>query len=173
MNIKNNNNIYLVGFMGSGKTAVGEILAEKLSREFIEMDEIIEQKEGKKIADIFAEEGEQHFRDLETTLLKELSEKNNLIVSCGGGLVCNSENLKILKNTGITISLFASAPEIHRRTKNQTHRPILNVENPLKKINDLLVKRAPYYDQADYKIDTENITPEKVAVKIVEVLKNG
>jgi len=79
-------NIYLVGFMGTGKTAVGEILAKRLAREFIEMDAAIEEKEGSKIVDIFAKQGEAYFRSLEKALLGELSKREDLVISCGGGL---------------------------------------------------------------------------------------
>ena len=110
-------NIYLVGFMGTGKTTVGRILAGKLGKDFVEMDEAIEKKEGRRIKDIFASEGEGYFRRLERELLKKISSQLDLVVSCGGGLVCDSANLKILKNTGHLFSLFASPSVIFERIK--------------------------------------------------------
>jgi len=110
-------NVYLTGFMGTGKTTVGRILAKKLNREFIETDEVIELREGSKIVDIFAKKGEGHFRELEKSLLGELSLKEDLIVSCGGGLICGEENLILLKKSGIVFSLTASAQIIYQRTK--------------------------------------------------------
>ena len=96
-------NIYLVGFMGTGKTIVGKILAKKLAKEFIEMDTVIEEKEGSEIVDIFAKQGQAYFRSLEKELLGELSKREDVVISCGGGLVCDQGNLKVLKETGGSI----------------------------------------------------------------------
>jgi len=166
-------NIYLVGFMGTGKTAVGEILAKKLGRKFIEMDAAIEKKQGSEIVDIFANKGEAYFRGLEKALLGELSEREDLVVSCGGGLICDQENLKLLKETGAVFALTASVSTIYQRTKKHTHRPILNVENPQEKIKQLLGKRASCYAQAQYSIDTDSFSPEEVADKIIAILNHG
>jgi shikimate kinase len=165
-------NIYLVGFMGTGKTTVGKILAKKLNKEFIEMDEVIEEREGKKIVDIFAQEGEFYFRYLEKQLLKELAEKNDLIISCGGGLICDEENLKILKETGIVFNLVASPLTIYERTKKHTHRPLLNVSSPLKRIEELLEKRRPYYEKAHFSVDTEKFSAEEVAEEIIKIINS-
>lgn len=159
--------------MGTGKTAVGKILAKRLAREFIEMDVLIEEKEGSKIADIFAKQGEGYFRSLEKILLGELSKREDLAVSCGGGLVCDQENLKLLKETGVVFALRASVSTIYQRTKEHTHRPILNVEHPQEKIKQLLEKRAPYYAQAQHSIDTDNLSPEEIADKIIAILNHG
>lgn len=166
-------NIYIVGFMGTGKTSVGKLLAEALSREFIEMDALIEQDQGKAIANIFAEQGEAHFRKLEKKLLKELALKADLVVSCGGGLVCDSDNLSLLKESGILVCLSASSQVINRRTKNHTHRPILNVEDPLKKIEQLLLERKPYYDQADHTVDTDQLSLGEVVDKLKTILDSS
>jgi len=166
-------NIYLVGFMGTGKTVVGENLAKRLAREFVEMDAVIAEREGKKIVDIFDKKGEAYFRKLEKKLLKELCIKDNLIISCGGGLICDKENLKRLKETGIVFALTASPLVIYERTKKHLHRPILNVNDPQAKIKELLDKRTPYYKQAQYSINTENVLPEEIAAKIVTILNNG
>ncbi|MFH1518952.1 MAG: shikimate kinase [Candidatus Omnitrophota bacterium] len=166
-------NIYLVGFMGSGKTVVGQNLATTLGREFVEMDALIEKEQGSKIADIFAKEGETYFRKLEKTLLGELSKREGLVISCGGGLICDQGNLKQLKETGVVFALTASVSTIYQRTKEHTHRPILNVDNPQEKIKQLLEKRASYYAQADYSIGTDNLSPEEIANKIIAILNNG
>jgi len=166
-------NIYLVGFMGTGKTAVGEILAKRLAKKFIEMDAVIEEKQGFKIADIFAKEGEAYFRNLEKTLLGELSKREGLVISCGGGLICDQENLKLLKETGVVFALKASVSTIYQRTKDHAHRPILNVGNPQEKIKQLLKERAPYYAQAQHSIDTDNLSPEEIVDKIVAILNHG
>lgn len=164
-------NIYIVGFMGSGKTTVGKILADRLNKQFIEMDQVIEQRTNKKIADIFAEYGQDYFRKLETSLLQELSTQNDLVISCGGGLICNNTNLKILKTSGIVFNITASAQIIYERTKKDSHRPILNVKNPLNTIKTLLGVRKPYYEQAHYTVESEKQTPEQVANSIMEILK--
>lgn len=163
-------NVYLVGFMGTGKTTVGKILAQKLNKEFVETDEVIEQQEAKKIVDIFSQKGEAYFRELEKKLLEELSREKDLVVSCGGGLICNEDNLNILKRTGIVFNLKASVQEIYERTKKHTSRPLLNVDNPLEKIGGLLNKREPYYSQAHYIIDSESGSPIQIAESIIEIL---
>ena len=159
--------------MGTGKTVVGENLAKKMGKEFIEMDAVIAEREGEEIVDIFNKKGEAYFRELEKKLLKELCIKDNLVVSCGGGLICDEENLKRLKETGMVFALTASPSVIYERTKKHLHRPILNVDDPQAKIKELLDKRAPYYKQAHYLVDTEGILPEKIAAKIITILNNG
>jgi shikimate kinase len=166
-------NIYLVGFMGTGKTTVGKILAAKLDREFVEMDAVIESRQGSAITDIFANKGEIYFRRLESELLKELSVRENLVISCGGGLICNRGNLKLLKDSGIVVALSASVSITYERTKKYTCRPILNVENPRERIEELLKERAPYYAQAHHMIDTDNASAEKIADKIISFLNHG
>lgn len=157
--------------MGTGKTTVGKLLANKLNQQFIEMDEEIEAREKRKIVDIFKENSESYFRQLEKNLLKELAKKENLVVSCGGGLVCDQENLELLKNTGKVFSLEASVNNIYKRIKEHKHRPLLNVDEPLKKIEELLNKRKIYYNQAHYLINTDPLKPAEVVEKIISFLK--
>lgn len=166
-------NIYLVGFMGTGKTAVGRVLAERLSRKFVEMDQLIEKQENKEIKDIFAENGQDYFRKLESQLLKKLSSQSNLVVSCGGGIVCNQDNLDILQNTGYVFSLSASPNSIFERIKGSNHRPLLNGTDPLEKIKELLETRKLFYEKAGIKIDTNNLSVEDVADYILKLLENG
>lgn len=157
--------------MGTGKTTIGKILAGRLNKEFVEMDEEVERREHRKIAAIFREDGEEHFRRLEKELLEEISDKKNLVVSCGGGLICREENLSLLKKTGIVFSLTASASSIHERTKKYAHRPLLDIDNPLKRIEELLLARAYYYNQAHYVIDTDKLLAEQVADKIMNAIE--
>ncbi|MCF7887026.1 MAG: shikimate kinase [Candidatus Omnitrophica bacterium] len=166
-------NIYLVGFMGTGKTAVGKVLADKLSKRFVEMDQLIEKQENKEIKDIFAENGQDYFRKLENQLLRELSSQSDLVVSCGGGVVCNQDNLDILQNTGYLFSLFASPNSIVERTKGSGHRPLLNVADPLGKIKELLKVRKPFYKKAGIRIDTDNLSVLDVADYILKLLEDG
>jgi shikimate kinase len=172
------NNIYLVGFMGTGKTTVGKFLARKMRREFIEMDRTIEKNEKQTIRNIFKAKGETYFRKLENKLLKKVSRKNKLVISCGGGVICNKENAEIMRNTGIIVNLTAPASVIWERIKKTKRRPLLDVANPLKRIQQLLRYRKPYYRKAHYFINTKNKTPQKIANEIIFIFcgeknKNG
>ncbi len=163
-------NIYIVGFMGTGKTTVGRLLAEKLGREFIEMDDEIEKREGMKIVSIFATKGEEYFRTVESEVLKDIAQKSNIVVSCGGGVVLKEENMKILKNTGIVICLRASRDTIYERTKNDSFRPLLNVTNPRRRIEELLKAREPFYSKAHHTVDTDSLSPEEVRDRILAIV---
>jgi shikimate kinase len=164
-------NIYLIGFMGTGKTTVGKIIAEKLKKSFVEMDSLIEEHEGKEINEIFENKGEPYFRNLEKELLLKLSGESDLVISYGGGAVCNEENISLVKRTGKVFCLSATAATIYERTKKYSHRPLLKVASPLKQIEELLLRRFPYYRQADYIVDTEGVTPDEVAEKILDIIK--
>lgn len=166
-------NIYLIGFMGTGKTTVGKLLARNLGRVFIEMDEEIEKKENKKIVEIFSLYGENYFREKEKELLKEIAKKKELVVSCGGGIVIDKENREILKSTGIVFWLVASPQVIYQRTQGTSHRPLLNVDNPQRRIEELLCKRILFYQQTGhYSLDTSHLSPQEVVRKIIEILEN-
>lgn len=166
-------NIYLVGFMGTGKTAVGKLLAEKLQRKFIETDELIEKKTSMSIADIFSKQGEAYFRMLEKQVLQEVAFQKNLVVSCGGGIVIDQDNINLLKKTGILICLQADAETIYERTKKHSHRPLLNVSNPLQKIKGLLNKRKQFYAKARFSVNTVGFKPEEISTKILEIIRDA
>lgn len=159
--------------MGTGKTTVGRIVAAKLSRKFVEMDDTIEKNEKNKITDIFNIHGEKYFRNCEYKLLKELAREENLIVSCGGGLICNQDNLEVLKKSGIIFNLSASEDVIYQRTKNNSDRPLLAGPEPIKKIRELLSIRKPYYSQANYSIDTDKLSPEAVAESVIAAIQSS
>ena len=163
-------NIVIVGFMGTGKTVVGKKLAKKLGREFLELDEIIEKKEGIPIRQIFEDKGESYFRKLEKDIVKEASEKQGIVISAGGGAIIDEENFNNLKRYGILVCLEASPEVILDRTKNKTCRPLLNVPDPKKKIEDLLKKRESYYKKADFCINTDSLSIEEVTSKIMELV---
>lgn len=163
-------NIYLVGFMGTGKTTLGKIISRKLGKKFIETDTLIEKQENKKIADIFNSSGEVYFRILEKKFLKEISKENDFVVSCGGGLICNEENLKILLRTGTVFNLTALPKTIYERVKHYRHRPLLNVADPLTAIKKLMNKRQTFYSRAHYTIDTDNQSPQEITGKIIDIL---
>lgn len=163
-------NIYLVGFMGTGKTTVGKLLSQTLKRRFVEMDDMIEEREGVKIADIFSKKGESYFRKAEKNLLKEIAQQNNLIISCGGGIVIDEENIRIIKSTGIMICLEADAGTIYERIKQYSHRPLINVPSPQKEIEELIRKRTPFYRKAHFFIDTARFAPTEAVERIVDIL---
>jgi shikimate kinase len=161
-------NIYLVGFMATGKSAVGKELAQKMNFAFLDLDESIELKQKRAIKDIFAREGESYFRELEKRELQEASCKDNLVVACGGGIVLDKDNLKIMQQTGRMICLRASVEVILSRAGGYSHRPLLNVKDPRARIRELLELRAPFYAQADYSIDTSELSIKEVAEKILQ-----
>ena len=164
-------NIYIIGFMGTGKTSVGKILAQSLNMDFLDLDNVIEAKESAKITNIFAQKGEPYFRKVEKEVLKEAAQKENLIVACGGGIVIDEDNVNLMKKTGKIICLAAKAETILDRTKGYAHRPLLNVSDPKVKIEELLNLRAPFYAKADYMIDTSNLSIEEVVSKILEIVQ--
>lgn len=164
-------NIYLLGFMGTGKTLVGKLLSQRIGWAFLDLDDLIEAKEGLKIVEIFAQKGEPYFRNLETQVLKEVSSQDKLVVACGGGIVLKEENLSLINNSGVGFCLEAKPQIIYERTKNFSHRPLLNVENPQAKIKALLKERAPFYAKVRYHIDTSHLTAQEVVDKILKILK--
>lgn len=137
-------NIYLVGFMGTGKTTVGRELAKNKKWSFVDLDKSIEVKEKRKIADIFAKDGEAGFRRIEKKTLKEVSKNDAQVVACGGGIVVDRDNIQIMKETGKIICLSAPVEVILKRTSKYSHRPLLNVPDPKTKIESLL-RKEPHF----------------------------
>ncbi len=159
-------NIVIVGFMGTGKTVVAKALAEKLGRGFLELDAIIEKNEGMSIKEIFEKKGEPYFRGLEKDVVKQASQGQGIVISAGGGAIMDEENFKNLKKNSIIVCLEASSDTIMQRTKGNVCRPILNVPDPKKKIEELLKQRSPYYKKADHCVSTDNLTIEQVVEKV-------
>ncbi len=164
-------NIILVGFMGTGKTVAGKSLARRLKMKFVDIDDLIEEREGMKISDIFASKGEPYFRKAEREIIKEVSAQSGLVIAAGGGAVVDEENVKNLKSSGVMVCLAATPDKIFERTKGHAHRPLLNVSDPREKISELLTKRAEYYARADHRIDTTALSIDEVVRKIVELVK--
>jgi shikimate kinase len=164
-----NKNIILIGFMGTGKSTVGEILADSLELEFVDSDEIIEKRAEYSIDKIFAQKGEEYFRDLETEVIADLSKREGLVVSTGGGVVLRSKNMEFLQRSGIVILLTAT-PEIILKRVEGTDRPLLDVADPLEKIKELLDQREYYYEVADHKVETSYLEVEEVVDKIKEII---
>jgi shikimate kinase len=160
-------NIVLVGFMGTGKTSTGRALAARLGREFIDMDQLIEEREGRTIPEIFATHGELHFRALERALVRELAARRNLVIAPGGGIVLNAENIRDFSSTGRIFCLRASPEWILKRVGHDTHRPLLQTNDKLGRIRELLENRRPLYDAIPDQVDTDGKTPEEVADEIL------
>ena len=155
--------------MGTGKTSTGKELARRKKWQFVDLDELIELKEKMAISDIFAKKGEPYFRKLEKKALKEVSGEKNLVIACGGGIVIDPDNIKIMKETGLMICLTSNPSVILKRTCGYVHRPLLNVVDPKKQINLLLKLRAPYYAQADKTIDTSKLSIKETVSKILKL----
>ena len=164
-------NIYLVGFMGTGKTAVGQVLAKTLGLYFFDLDDIIAQKEKRSINEIFNQSGEPYFRQVEGEVLKEVSLKNSQVISCGGGIVINPKNIAVMKQTGKVICLSARPEAIYQRIKGDTSRPLLEVADPKARIKELLDARRPFYEKADFMIDTSDRPIEEVSREIMQKIK--
>ncbi len=165
-------NIVLIGFMGTGKTQIGKRVAKAMNRPFIDIDREIERTQRKRISDIFAEEGEEYFRYLESKIIEEVSEINNQVIATGGGAVLNEKNLEILRKNGVLICLKASPEIIYNRIKTDDQRPLLSGEDLYKKICELLAKREAKYMGADHLIDTSDLSIDEAAQEIVDIASN-
>ena len=164
-------NIILAGFMGTGKTTVGRILAIRLKKTFIDMDGIIEERAGKAISRIFAEEGEPYFRQLERNLVKELSGGRNQVIAAGGGVVLNPDNINDFSRAGRVICLMASETEIMRRVSASSDRPLLENGDKLGRIKKLLEQRRHLYESIRDRVNTTGLRPQEVAEVIMLMLK--
>lgn len=168
-------NIFLIGFMGAGKTTVARQLRDDFGMELIEMDEQIEAEQGKKISEIFAEQGEPYFRSLETELLRSLENKGNTVVSCGGGVPMREINVELMAKSGAIVYLSARPETIYVRVKDSHNRPLLEGHMDIPYIDSLMQKRLPAYLAAAHVIvDTDGKEAEKICREIVErVEKTG
>ena len=164
-------NIVLIGFMGTGKSSTGRCLAERLGMRFVDMDALIETRAGKPISQIFAEEGEPHFRQLERALAQELAGQTGLVIATGGGIVLNAANIADFARTGFVICLQATPDMILQRVGHETHRPLLATGDKLGRIRELLEKRQALYDAVPHQIDTNGQTPDQVAERIVALYR--
>ena len=162
-------NIALIGFMGVGKTAVGKALAEKLNKKFVELDSLIEQKAGKSIPELFQQDGETAFREVEIEVAKEVSQDKNQVIACGGGVVLNKINIDRLRNESTIVYLTASPKAILKRiSTGGEERPLLKTSNQALAIQELLTFREPFYERAaDIKIDTTELDISAVVDQII------
>ncbi|MFC2031854.1 shikimate kinase [Chloroflexota bacterium] len=166
-------NVALIGFMGTGKSTIGRVLAEKLNKKFVELDVLIEQRVGKSIPEIFQQDGEITFRELEIEVIKEVFRDRNLVIACGGGIVLNKINVDRLRQESITVYLTASPKTILKRVlADEETRPLLNVPDKVSSIRELLRFRKPFYERsADIKIDTSKMNIDSVVEQIINMLK--
>lgn len=160
-------NLALIGFMGTGKTSVGRLMADQLHFDYLDTDDMIQFRTGRTITSIFREDGEAAFRELEQQVVRELAARRRTVISTGGGLPTNAENLASLKTHALTVCLWASPEKIWERVRNQTHRPLLCGPNPRLKIAELLAAREPFYRQADVLINTDLRSVREVVQQVI------
>ncbi len=164
-----NKNIVLVGLSGSGKTTIGNILSRFSSYSFVDTDEIIVKQQNCSINEIFAENGEEYFRDLETQVTKEVSDKDCQIISTGGGVVLRDENLKNLKQNGVVFYLKTSVETLLKRLEGDTSRPLLKTDDVKKKLENMLEIRNSLYEKADVVFETDKMSAEETAKEILRI----
>lgn len=169
------NNIVLIGFMGSGKTTVGIRLSYRMRRSMEDTDKLIERRQKRSITDIFREDGEEGFREMETELLKSLEGKlKNHILSVGGGTPVRQENRELLKRLGTVVYLRVKPETVYRRLQNDTTRPLLQCEEPLERIRELLESRKDAYEScADIVIDADDLSFQEIINMIMEKTRYG
>ena len=163
--------IFMIGFMGVGKTSTSRILSKKLGVKENDTDAMIVKQEKKSIAQIFADEGEEYFRKTETGIIDKLAELEPCIISCGGGMAMREVNVKKMKKIGKVVLLTATPETIYSHVKDSTNRPLLNGNMNIPYIKKLMEERAPKYNAAaDIVIETDGCTPSQVADKIIDSL---
>ena len=167
-------NIILIGPMGSGKSTIGNIIAKRLHREFQDSDHFIEERTGVDIARIFDIEGEQGFRDRESSALAELLSQNNRVIATGGGSVLREENQKLLKQKGYIVFLDTSVNQQMQRLSRDKKRPLLQTENPRQRLEALFDQRRPIYlDLADLAVKTDKRVARRLAADIINQLPDN
>ncbi|RKX32429.1 MAG: shikimate kinase [Verrucomicrobia bacterium] len=164
-------NIVLFGFMGTGKSTVGRVLARKLGMDFVDMDTEIERRTAKTIPQIFAEDGEAHFRKLERDLVRELSRRKGTVIAAGGGVVLNPENVADFARNGLLVCLNASPETILQRVREESHRPLLEQGEKERRVREILEARRPYYGALPHQVETDNRTPDEIAEEIITLFR--
>ncbi|MBI4352374.1 MAG: shikimate kinase [Candidatus Omnitrophica bacterium] len=149
---------------------MGRMVAKRLKRPFMDVDETIEKKEGRRISDIFQKEGEVHFRALEKKAIRDLAGKRGLVFATGGGAILDPGNRKLLKKIGFVIALLAKPGTIFKRVQRSRRRPLLEGKDKLLEIKRLLKIRGPYYRQADMCVETDGCTARQAARRVLQRL---
>lgn len=166
-------NIVLIGFMGTGKTTIGRMLANRLGRPFIDSDRKIEQTAGMTIPEIFSNYGEQYFRDLESRVIAKICHYTNAVIATGGGAVLRGENMQQMRRNGVVIALTAAPEVILERTCRRGGRPLLEAEDKEQRVRLLLQERREAYNCAHHMIDTGVKSPQAVVDGIITYLRQG
>jgi shikimate kinase len=163
-------NIILTGFMGTGKTTVGQLVAAELGREFVDMDSLIEQREGRPISQIFAESGEAYFRQLEAGLCRELAAREGQVIATGGGALVAEANLRMMESSGLVICLDCDPATLWQRIGQSEDRPMLAAqdENRFARLAALLEQRAPAYARIKHHVNVTLLSPKEAAQRICE-----
>jgi len=163
-------NIALTGFMTVGKSVVGQRLARKLKRPFVDLDRAIETKEGMEVSEIFARKGETYFRKVEKEMVREVLGRDEQVIAAGGGAIVDEENLNLFKERSLLICLTASPEILLRRAGRGNERPLLKGNNRQNKIEELLGQREKSYAQAHVNIDTSSLSVDAVVEKIIKAI---
>jgi len=166
-------NLALIGFMGTGKSSVGRLCAAALRFELIDTDQIIEERAGQSIPEIFVKQGQETFREMERQLVAEMAGWRQKVICAGGGLGANEANLASLKQHALVVCLWASVETIWQRVRHQGHRPLLQGPDPLGNIRSLLEQRSPFYKQADVLVNTELRSLREVADHVLHQFKDA
>ena len=165
-------NVILVGFMGTGKSSSGRMLATRLGCALVDLDQYIETKEGMTIPEIFRQKGEAHFRALEHEAVAEVAQRKGVVIATGGGTIKDPENLRILRGCGVLICLTADIDTILARTERKGERPLLDkAEDRKQEIASLLESRREIYAQANHTVDTSQLSPMLVTEEIMRILR--
>ncbi len=171
MSIVKVRNVFLIGPMGAGKSTIGRTLAKELKLDFYDSDEVIEQRAGADISWIFDIEGEDGFRAREVKIIDELTQKNNIVLATGGGVIMSPENRAVLAARGTVIYLKTSLEQQYERTKRDTKRPQLQTTNLEERLKELRDERQPHYEElADVSFETDKLTVKAVANNIIKYL---
>lgn len=167
-------NIYLVGFMGTGKTTIGRELAKAMGRKFIDVDLTLERRLGQTVNEIFATHGEQFFREKELELATELADSTNKVVATGGGTIMNPAIFEMFENSGMLLCLYTHRDNLVKRLQRTDKRPLLHSQNPsgvAEKVDRLMEERAEVYGRVKIRMNTTDLTPMVAARKIHDLLK--
>ena len=166
--MKNDGNIVLTGFMGTGKTSVGLILAERLGWPFVDTDALIEARAGRSVGDIINRDGEAIFRQLERAVCQEVAAGHEQVIATGGGALLDSLNRAALLESGMVVCLTCHPEEIARRLDGDRTRPLL-AGDAVVRIQELLAARQPVYDALPYHVDTTHLTPEETTDEVLRL----
>ena len=166
--------VFLIGFMATGKTTVGRLLASRTGRAFVDLDALVVEQAGRAIPAIFRDEGEEGFRARESAALAEAASRPNVVVATGGGAACGEKNLTLMREAGTVIWLKVSPAEVLRRTGGPSGRPLLDgSEDPLARVTTLLAAREPFYARAHGAVDTDGVAPAFVADRVLALVEGA